>query len=271
MKSAHDAYYKKKTELEEKLKANLEADRLTGELPDLTSLGIYDEDSSDPDTNGTLKNEERKKHPSDEAKKAKLSTEVYSNERKWREIQVVYASLLKVITYVVNVFPRDFSAKLNFLMACVNQAAVSNDASHVLLKRDLVFKLQLEYELWCPFTESFAPYPPGIQRHTLLKASIEDCRESRFKMQENSLGFVPQSRRILSVAKGQFRANHRKVFKELTTAMNELYISEYAVGEKVWKRREKIRAYIEYLVTTSNNFPTSTKVAVFGSSANGFG
>jgi hypothetical protein len=115
LKSAHAAYIKKKTELEEKRKENLEAERLKEELPDLTSLGIYDEDLSDPDTNGTLMNEERRKHPSVEAKKAKLSTELYSNERKWREIQVVYASLLKVITYCCDyVFHLNFWPSLTF-------------------------------------------------------------------------------------------------------------------------------------------------------------
>jgi hypothetical protein len=157
-------------------------------------------------------------------------------------------------------------------MLCVEQAAATNEASHLLLKRDLMLKLQLEYELWCPFTESFAPLPPGVTSHNILKASVEDCRESRSKMQEQILGFIPQSRRVLSIAKDhRSRANHRKIFKDLTFAMNELYIAEYAVSEKVWKRREKIRAFIEHLVSTSDEFPVGTKVAVFGSSANGFG
>jgi hypothetical protein len=172
----------------------------------------------------------------------------------------------------------ELQANLNYLIVCVDQAAVKNDASYVLLRKDLVLKLQFEYELWCPFTESFAPIPPGIKQ----KGSMEDARDSRIKMQEKMLGFVPQSRRLLSIFKdsprkrGQpdatkVRANHRFFFKELTTAMNEIYIAEYAVSDKVWKRREKIRATIEHLVSTSNEFPVGTKVAVFGSSANGFG
>jgi hypothetical protein len=96
-------------------------------------------------------------------------------------------------------------------------------------------------------------------------------------MQEKLLGFVPQSRQILSIIKdsprkrGQPDATKVRFFKELTTAMNEIYIAEYAVLDTVWKRREKIRATIEHLVSTSNEFPVGTKVAVFGSSANGFG
>ena len=158
-------------------------------------------------------------------------------------------------------------------MICVDQAAVTNDASHVLLRKDLLSKLQFEYELWCPITESFAPLPPGIKQ----KGSMKDARDSRIKMQENFLGFVPESRQILSIIKdsprkrGQPDATKVRFFKKLTTAMNEIYIAEYAVSDKVWKRREKIRATIEHLVSTSNEFPVGTKVAVFGSSANGFG
>jgi hypothetical protein len=260
VQNARVTYMKKKTEIEDKLEENLQAERIKGELPDLTSLRIDDDDLSDSDTKDTLIDEMRRKIPVGDARRA---------ERKLREIEVVYASLLKVINAVK-------CCVLEFLTNLISddmfiQAAVTNDASHLLLKHNLLSKLQLEYELWCPFTESFAPYPQGIERHTNLKATLEDCRESRCRMQEKILGFVPKSRRILSVAKGPFRANHRKIFKELTTAMNELYISDYAVSDKVWKRREQIRASIEHLVSTSKKFPVGTKVAVFGSSANGFG
>ena len=53
--------------------------------------------------------------------------------------------------------------------------------------------------------------------------------------------------------------------------MKEIYNAEYAVSDKVWQRREKIRVSIEHIVSSSSEFPVGTKVAVFGSSANGFG
>lgn len=94
---ARIAYMKKKTELEEKIEKHLEAEKIKGELPDITSLGIDDEDLSDADAKGTIIDEERERHASSEAK-GKLSSELYNNERKWREMQLVYASVLKVIT-----------------------------------------------------------------------------------------------------------------------------------------------------------------------------
>jgi hypothetical protein len=90
---------KKKTELEEKLENHLEAERIKGELPDITSLGIDDEDLSDAKAKGIIIDEERERRASSEAK-GKLSSELYNNERKWREIQVAYASVLKVITFL---------------------------------------------------------------------------------------------------------------------------------------------------------------------------
>jgi hypothetical protein len=46
------AYRKKKTKLKEKLENHLEAERIEGELPDITSLGIDDEDLSDAKAKG---------------------------------------------------------------------------------------------------------------------------------------------------------------------------------------------------------------------------
>ena len=98
VENARIAYMKKKTELEEKLEKHHEAERIKGELPDLTSLGIDDEDLSDAEAKGTNLDEERERHASSEAK-GKLSSDLHNNERKWREMQLVYASVLKVITF----------------------------------------------------------------------------------------------------------------------------------------------------------------------------
>ena len=53
--------------------------------------------------------------------------------------------------------------------------------------------------------------------------------------------------------------------------MNTLYVEEYAVSTKIYRRRENVRAGIENIVAASGAFPEGTKVMVFGSSANGFG
>jgi hypothetical protein len=143
---------------------------------------------------------------------------------------------------------------------------LTNDSIHMLLKREVWSKLKLEYDLWCPFTESFALNPRSNSNHNT------DCHKSRQKMQQELLGFVPQSRLILSSAKDyRWKAKKRNLFKELSSAMKEIYDAEYAVSDKVWQRREKIRASIEHIVCSSSEFPVGTKVAVFGSSANGFG
>ena len=145
--------------------------------------------------------------------------------------------------------------------------------------------MKLEYELWCPLTESFAPNPfakvkddesfvsidlssfPTSAGNALLK-----CQESRHLMQKEVLGFIPQSRPILPSAKEyRWKKNNRNFFNEVSSAMNEIYQNEYAVSDQVMKRRENVRASIELIVSSSGEFPSGTKVVVFGSSANGFG
>ena len=53
--------------------------------------------------------------------------------------------------------------------------------------------------------------------------------------------------------------------------MRRLHEEEYAVSESVVRRREDVRRAVEGVVTGSGYFPEGTRVAVFGSSANGFG
>lgn len=148
-------------------------------------------------------------------------------------------------------------------------------------------KIRLEYDLWCPLNETFAPNPfaifddeasklPGDVSqfpHSVSKEHVKKCLESRTNMQEQLMGIVPLSTRpSLLKEKGQkWTKSGRSFFQELSTAMNQIYCDEYAVSDKVWQRREKVRATIEHVVSTSGEFPAGTKVAVFGSSANGFG
>ncbi len=163
---------------------------------------------------------------------------------------------------------------------------MSNDTIHVLLKRELLSKINLEFELWCPLTESFAPNPYSKKNddanntpidlsslpNSVGSVVVKMCRDSRHNMQKQNLGFIPQSRLILPSAKEyQWKRHNRNLFKELSSAMNEIYQAEYAVSDQVLKRREKVRASIELIVSKSGEFPLGTKVVVFGSSANGFG
>lgn len=253
VEQAGQTYLKKKNELEDRVVA----ESIKEDLPDLTSLGIDTTHGTNSEEDDEKK--EKEKSAASEAK-SKRSLEEFTNERKWRDMQLVYASLLK--------------------------AAVSNNASYVLLKRDLLSKIQLEYELWCPLTEAFAPNIYASKKGSKLglpgdvsafpnpvgKGNVKKCDESRIKMQEQVLGFIPQSRTVLPSAKGyQWKKVGRNFFKELSSAMNDIYLHEYAVSDKVWKRREKVRATIEGIVSKSGEFPVGTKVAVFGSSANGFG
>ncbi|KAL7536174.1 hypothetical protein ACHAXR_006955, partial [Thalassiosira sp. AJA248-18] len=250
---AGSTYTKKKRELEEKMEAEKIKDELMSELPDLDSLGIEAEAKS------SAQHDEEKDKTSDA--KAKWASEEYTNERKWKEIQLIYSSILK--------------------------AAVTNEANQLLLKRDILSKIRLEYDLWCPLKESFAPNPfvatndeaskfPGDVSafpQSIVKEHVKKCLDARSKMQEQLLGFVPiSSRPTLLKAKGyKWKKNGKSIFQELTSAMNEIYANEYAVSDNVWKRREKVRATIEHVMSTSGAFPPGTKVAVFGSSANGFG
>jgi len=242
LEDARQTYQKKRQALEEKLEENLKTEKIQADIAslDIASLGVNDDEVvNNVESTSTIIDEERTKLASNEVK-SKLLSEVYMNERKWREIQIVYSRVLV--------------------------AAVTNDSIHLLLKRDVWSKLKLEYDLWCPFTESFALNPRSNSNHN------SDCHESRHKMQQELLGFVPQSRLILSSAKDyRWKAKKRNLFKELSSAMKEIYNVEYAVSEEVWERREKIRASIEHIVCSSSEFPVGTKVAVFGSSANGFG
>ena len=83
-------------------------------------------------------------------------------------------------------------------------------------------------------------------------------------MQTQVLGFVP---RFDTVKEG----SRISCLNELSKVVNKLYIDEYAVSDKVFRRRERVRLGIESVVSASGAFPVGTKVAVFGSSANGFG
>jgi hypothetical protein len=110
-------YIRKKIELE----AELEAERIKATLPDLSSLGFDDKtESSDGPVESTklgIKNEKSKASEASEAK-SKLSLERYNNERKWREVQLVYASILKVMMVAVQIVVLFFASCLTDVLYC---------------------------------------------------------------------------------------------------------------------------------------------------------
>lgn len=245
VEQAAQTYVNKKEEIEERL----EAIKINDELPDLKSLNLFGDDK------GTKKEEEEK--DGTDAKTDAIMKDKFANERKWREMQHAYSSIL--------------------------QAVVSNKHIHLLMKRDLLSTIRLEYELWCPLCDAFAPNPfvetkfeaskmPGNVSafpYPATKEHYQMCRSNKEEMQLTVLGFVPKLDNVGELSRGGKKG--RDFFLDLSSAMNEIYTNEYAVSEKVWRRREQVRAAIEQVVSNSLEFPPGTKVAVFGSSANGFG
>jgi DNA polymerase sigma len=184
-----------------------------------------------------------------------------SCERKWRDSQLAFASILKAI--------------------------VSNPSMALLLRRELITKLRLEYELWCPLCEEFAVpgdstdqmwYEPlNIFTQPITADHFRICTEARSKMQVKILGFDPNTTRlenILYPSRGRNRQMNPvavNVFNQLSSSMGQLYQDVYFTADRILQQREAIRAHTEKLVALSNCFPPGTKVAIFGSSANGFG
>lgn len=172
--------------------------------------------------------------------------------RKWLEMQAAFASVLK--------------------------ALLSNPALSLLLKRDTIQKIRLEYELWCGFCESFADNPwidenefdniadsKGIFRcpHPVTDEHFTLCRRNVAEMQSHVLGFVP-SRIALT-------KRNKLAFEELSSSLKDWYSKEYAMNADAKQKRERARLRTEDLVSSCSAFPKGTRVVVFGSSANGFG
>lgn len=141
-------------------------------------------------------------------------------------------------------------------------------------------KMRLEYELWCPLCESFAPNPLAVDDTTQpagtflvqnfnRNVSIKSFEESRQNMQKEVLKFIPIKDTLPSIASA--RAKSKDVLVDFSNAMKALYMDEYRVSDAVHARREAVRSGIEQVVIASEAFPEGTRVAVFGSSANGFG
>lgn len=182
----------------------------------------------------------------------------------------------------------------------------------LLLRQDMIQKMRLEYELWCPLCEEFSvPGKDGSEAGNGVVQSLDDggetlpavamwyeplkafpamlttdhvrvCQDSRSKMQSNTLNFVPNTRglhEILFVKNPQagkaatMNPKAVAVLNQLSGAMGKMFSDVFTpeVEQRVHRQREMIRAQLEALVQQCEAFPNGTKVAIFGSSANGFG
>jgi len=184
-----------------------------------------------------------------------------SCERKWRDSQLAFSSILRAI--------------------------VTNPMLGMVLRRELITKMKLEYELWCPLCEEFAV--PGEAEGQMWYEPLRDmpntvtaehfrvCSEARSKMQQRILGFDPNPstmEQVLYPGRGRNRPMDPgavNVFNQLSSAMGKLYQDVYQTADRILRQRELIRSQTERFVDISECFPPGTKVAVFGSSANGFG
>lgn len=184
-----------------------------------------------------------------------------SCERKWRDSQLAFASILRAI--------------------------VTNPMLGMVVRRELITKMKLEYELWCPLCEEFAV--PGEAEGQMWYEPLRDmpntvtaehfriCTEARSKMQQRILGFDPNPstmEQVLYPGRGGNRPMDPgavNIFNQLSSAMGKLYQDEYQTADRILRQREMIRSQTERCVDLSKCFPPGTSVAVFGSSANGFG
>lgn len=184
-----------------------------------------------------------------------------SCERKWRDSQLAFSSILK--------------------------AVVTNPNLTVVLRRELITKMRLEYELWCPLCEEFAIpgdsdakmwYEPlSSLSHTVTAEHFRFCTEARSKMQLRILGFDPNKSRLDQILYPKRGPNRQmdpaavNAFNQLSGAMGQLYQDVYVTADRIIQQREMIRSQTENFVNMCDCFPPGTKVAIFGSSANGYG
>lgn len=164
---------------------------------------------------------------------------------------------------------------------------VSNPSASLLFRRELISKIRLEYELWCPLVDAFACSPFNKDPSTLcvqfndfpqhvVPAHYRQCVESRQKMQLEILGFVPNRSTLQEslIRGGNGQSMDRgavTTFNSLSAAMGKLYEECYMVSDRILHQREMVRSYIERVVSQCQAFPQGTRVIIFGSSANGFG
>ena len=186
-----------------------------------------------------------------------------SCERKWRDSQLAFAGILR--------------------------AVVSNQAMTILLRRELILKMRIEYELWCPLSEEFAIIDDNVRiwyeplrelPQSLTAEDFDRFSQARKKMQLRTVGFDPNTLHLGEILFPQEAKNSGQraldpdavtVFNKLSSAMGQLFQEVFHDEAEVLRRRELVRKQTEEVVNKSGIFPPDTKVVIFGSSANGFG
>lgn len=186
-----------------------------------------------------------------------------SCERKWRDSQLAFSSILR--------------------------AAVTNPSMPILLRRDMITKMRLEFELWCPLSEEFASpnedakmwYEPlRDMNHAITADDFQAYAQARSKMQARTLGFELNTSTLDDVLFPRNRGapNQRTmdpgavtVFNNMSAAMGQSFQELHSNEDAVVRRRELIRERTEQCVQECGVFPPGTRVVIFGSSANGFG
>ena len=190
----------------------------------------------------------------------------------------------------------------------LRQAVAKNPSMPMLLRQDMIQKMRLEYELWCPLCEEFSIIDSNGESPTVNgQISSEDgevpqidmwydklktfpsllttehvriCQQSRGQMQLKTLGFVPNTKTLQEIlfssggkATTAMDPSAVAVFNQLSGAMGKAFQDVFTpeVEQRVSRQREMIRSQLELLVQQCDSFPPGTKVAIFGSSANGFG
>lgn len=238
-------YLQKKVKLDERIE---ELQQMLNEA-DANVDDPADQSTSNTDNESHQDDEERKGWREDLKQALK---ERASNERNWRDIQFSFASILKSI--------------------------VRNPESSSLLKPDIIKKLELEYHLWCPLCERFAPNPFEVDHgngsfainypYPISQKHHKACLESRAKMQEETLGFVVKTTPITPSSYQE----ESSVCMQLTKDMEMFLSSEYRSNSSIIYRKKSLaREQTQAAVIGCNSFPNGTQVVVFGSSANGFG
>ena len=171
---------------------------------------------------------------------------------------------------------------LSFLLA--TQAAHQNPNAHLLLRREVLSQIALEFDLFCPLSEAFAPSPFGGAwgigncPRTITQHHFDVVNKARMNMQQEVLGFVPRQVPVSSILHGNYpevrsaTKDPKTVLDQVSTSMIQLYDSKYRVTAEVANLREQCRKTVEAVVASCNDvFPAGTRVVVFGSCANGFG
>ena len=171
----------------------------------------------------------------------------------------------------------------------------------MLLRRDLITKLRLEYELWCPICEAFAPNPFEKKQsssnnddtaqtptfpypHPINSQHFRQCSQARNELRMSTLDFLPRTetmQQLLShrgsttggavVGQGKPSTSGNTVLQRLTTVMHKTYTEKLCPTQEFYQRRAVARDNIEKIVNNSKAFPIGTKVVLFGSVVNGFG